>query len=303
MFHPTNLLSNIQPYRDYYDKTLPSHLEELQPLIKIKPFDKVYFGGGTASIMKPSFISTLYEKIPDFRDIPQKETEINPNYISPHFLKFLEENQFNHISIGIQSFDQETLDGVNRKRFSPEQLKRFVGHLRKICPDAYINIDLMTFLKDQSPEGANDLIDDLETLRQVSPDGISVYPNYNVVLLDDEDVLYRYISSLRGVLNQFVSGSEYNGYPEQLTLDRETAISLALADYLLFKGESFGKGNLYNCTGFFSGSNENQITLPIGAFSKSLYGFIRDTKYQAANKEATEFEIIKKHNGGYWNGR
>lgn len=303
MFHPTNLLCNVPLYREYYDRTLPAQLEEIEPLLQIRPLDKVYFGGGTASVMKPSFIDQLYEKIPDFRGIPQKETEINPNHVSPHFMKFLKENQFNHISIGVQSFDQDTLDGVGRKLCTPEHLKRLVGKLRQSCPDAYINIDLMAFLKDQSPAGAELLLDDLEILKSIDPDGISVYPNYNVVLLDDDEALYEYISSLRNVLNQFVSGSEYKGYPEQLTLDRETAISIALADYLLFKGGSFGKGNLYNCTGFFSDSNESQITIPIGAHSKSLYGFIRDTKYQAANKEATEFEIIKKHNGGYWNGR
>ncbi len=119
-------------YCNFYSVTSLSRLPDfLKALFKememyrgqFGPFDTVYLGGGTPSVLSISQLQDVLTKVREkFALLPDTEitVEANPGDLDTIFLKQIHDVGANRINIGIQSFDQRVLDFLGR-RHSVEQ--------------------------------------------------------------------------------------------------------------------------------------------------------------------------------------
>jgi len=94
------------------------HEMELQKgYLNGEPLDTIYFGGGTPSLLSREELSLLMASIRNyfpFASSPEITLEANPDDLSMDTLLSLKELGINRLSIGIQSFDDEVLQFLNR---------------------------------------------------------------------------------------------------------------------------------------------------------------------------------------------
>lgn len=96
------------------------------PKWKDVQINTVYFGGGTPSILTDSELSQITEGLRErFQIDPKAEwtLEANPDDILPAKLKVWKQLGFNRLSIGIQSFQKEQLEWMNRAHDVNQALK------------------------------------------------------------------------------------------------------------------------------------------------------------------------------------
>lgn len=82
------------------------------------PFDTVYIGGGTPSVLTPVDLERLTADIRrNFSITPDAEitVEVNPSDITARFLKSLRHAGVNRLNIGVQSFDDSLLAFLGRR--------------------------------------------------------------------------------------------------------------------------------------------------------------------------------------------
>ena len=78
----------------------------------------IYFGGGTPSLLEPSLMGELVERVGALFDCSAVEeftVEANPDDITPEYAAGLRKIGVNRISLGVQSFNDEELKFMNRR--------------------------------------------------------------------------------------------------------------------------------------------------------------------------------------------
>ena len=112
----------------------------------------LYFGGGTPSLLHPSQIDALAQKaIHAFgvKNVLEFTVEVNPDDVTPEYLRALREIGVDRLSIGVQSFFDDDLQRVNR-RHTAQQAKSSVLFAQKegfknISVDLIYGLPQMTF--------------------------------------------------------------------------------------------------------------------------------------------------------------
>ncbi|WP_456438417.1 radical SAM family heme chaperone HemW [Desulfurobacterium sp.] len=116
------------PYCDFYSTTgkvepecyLNLLKEELKlKKLRVKP-KTIYFGGGTPSLMPPSFFEHIISLFPEAEEIT---VEVNPDDVNHEYLKGLKSAGVNRISLGIQTFDDSLLKILKRKHTGTKGIK------------------------------------------------------------------------------------------------------------------------------------------------------------------------------------
>ncbi len=115
------------PYCDFYSSTslsaFPHFLDALIKEMKMyrsrfNPFDTVYIGGGTPSLLTPQQLERILASIREnFNLLSNTEVtmEINPADLNRSYLESIREAGINRINIGVQSFDQDLLAFLGRR--------------------------------------------------------------------------------------------------------------------------------------------------------------------------------------------
>ena len=83
-----------------------------------EPVQTIYFGGGTPSLLQPAEIQTIIGTIRQLHqvsDTPEITVEANPDDLTPDYISQLAQTAVNRLSIGIQSFDDDYLQLMNRR--------------------------------------------------------------------------------------------------------------------------------------------------------------------------------------------
>jgi oxygen-independent coproporphyrinogen-3 oxidase len=78
----------------------------------------IYFGGGTPSVLSVNELENVLEQLKRFYSVElscETTIELNPDDITPEYLKGLKKAGFNRISLGIQSWRDEDLKLLNIK--------------------------------------------------------------------------------------------------------------------------------------------------------------------------------------------
>ncbi len=170
------------PYCDFYSSTsisaVPDFLDALCKEMEMystrfNPFDTVYIGGGTPSLLSPQQLKNILIKVKeDFNLLSNTEItiETNPADLNRSFLESMRESGINRINIGVQSFDEKVLDFLGR-RHSVKQSISSIGDSRK-AGFYNIGLDLIYGIPGQDIDS---WLDNLKQAVAFSPEHISCY--------------------------------------------------------------------------------------------------------------------------------
>jgi oxygen-independent coproporphyrinogen-3 oxidase len=168
------------------DKSRAAHyIELLKKEIKLqgalfakdRKVTQIHWGGGTPTFLNDKEIYEIIECIRENFNVPAGDDvefgiEVDPRTVDQTRLKNLNNLGFNRISFGVQDFDSEVQQSVNRVQ-STEQIKQHILDARKFNYRS-INIDLMYGLPKQTVQSYSKTLD---TTIELNPDRIAIY-NY-----------------------------------------------------------------------------------------------------------------------------
>ena len=159
--------------KDRYVSALCKELQLRKSYLGNEPVETIYFGGGTPSQLSREDFEKIFSTIKKEFNLEQcKEItlEANPDDLSPEYIKDLSSLPFNRISIGIQTFNEQTLRLLKR-RHTAGQAIRAVKECR-LAGFQNISIDLMYGLPGETPESWEA---DLEQAISLNVEHISAY--------------------------------------------------------------------------------------------------------------------------------
>ena len=133
----------------------------------------VYFGGGTPSQLAATDFQRIFDTIhTHFRVCPSAEItlEANPDDLTEAYLKSLSSLPFNRLSMGIQTFHEETLRLLRRRHTAVQAIAAF--HRCRQAGFHNLSIDLMYGLPGETQERWEA---DLQQALELQPEHISAY--------------------------------------------------------------------------------------------------------------------------------
>ncbi len=140
---------------DAYHKALLQEIKMVTSLLdKKRKVSQIHYGGGTPNAIPVEYLQEINELLfSTFEFIPEPEIaiEVNPAYLTYEQMTGLKKAGFNRFSIGIQDFDTEVLDAVNREK-PGMPIEDIIDFLRKDSPDMAINLDFIYGLPKQTAE-------------------------------------------------------------------------------------------------------------------------------------------------------
>ena len=173
-------------YCDFYSLTsisaVPDFLDALFKEMEMycnrfNPFDTVYIGGGTPSLLSPQQLESVLVNVRENFNLisnpeitPEITIETNPADLNRSFLESMCENGINRINIGVQSFDEKALNFLGRRH----SVKQAISGVEASRAAGFHNIGLDLIYG----VPAQDIGSWLDTLKQAvafSPEHISCY--------------------------------------------------------------------------------------------------------------------------------
>jgi oxygen-independent coproporphyrinogen-3 oxidase len=134
---------------------------------------QLHWGGGTPNYLSLEQVDTLWQTINKqftFDDKAEISIEINPRYVDKNYIFFLKQIGFNRISFGIQDFNPEVQEAVNRVQ--PEALLFDVMDWIKEAGFESVNVDLIYGLPHQTLSSFKETIQ--KTIK-LDPDRIAIF--------------------------------------------------------------------------------------------------------------------------------
>jgi oxygen-independent coproporphyrinogen-3 oxidase len=169
-------------YCDFYSLTSISAVPEfLDALFKememyrnrFNPFDTVYIGGGTPSLLSAQQLETILisvQKNFDLISTPEITVETNPADLDQSSLELMREIGINRINIGVQSFDEKMLNFLGRRH----SVKQAVSAIEASRKAGFHNIGL-DFIYGVPEQDIESWLDTLKQAVAFSPRHISCY--------------------------------------------------------------------------------------------------------------------------------
>lgn len=121
---------------------------------------QIHYGGGTPNSINVRYLEELNQLIFDLFDfIPQPEIaiECHPAHLDELYLQRLLNARFNRFSIGVQDFNTEVLDTVNRAQ-AAMPVAEIVRFLKEANPSISVNLDFIYGLPGQTVAGFTETI-------------------------------------------------------------------------------------------------------------------------------------------------
>ncbi len=131
----------------------------------------LYIGGGTPNVLSVPELESMLgqfhrELLPHSIGI-----ELLPSLASPGYLHSLAAIGFTKISLGIESFQENTLRESGRNPVAREHIRDLLQQARQLR--LWSNVDMMVGLQGQNKDS---FIDDMENLASLSPSQVTIYP-------------------------------------------------------------------------------------------------------------------------------
>ncbi len=172
-----------------------------------RPVVQLHWGGGTPTYLTPKQADALAAHLLDaFRPAPGAEisVEVDPRVTTAEHLAALRRHGWNRVSMGVQDFDPEVQELVNRVQ--PFELtKALVDASRELGYDS-LNLDLIYGLPGQRLAGFSESVEQVLTLR---PDRVAMYSYAHVPWLKKpQRVLAAHLPEGTEKFAIFVSGIE-----------------------------------------------------------------------------------------------
>lgn len=164
------------PVREFLD-ALAIELEIKGKLHPHRPVTQLHWGGGTPTYLNQAELTELMHLIgTHFRLVDNQNREysieIDPRTVEPATIALLKGLGFNRISLGIQDFDPQVQQAINRLQ-SVSAVEKLVGAIRRHGFDS-INFDLIYGLPRQNIASFENTMDEVIKLR---PERLAIY-NY-----------------------------------------------------------------------------------------------------------------------------
>ena len=156
-----------------YVHALCRELEMRKDYLEGEDIETIYLGGGTPSQLLREELEEIFNHI--YKVYPVKEDaeitlEANPDDLTPEYVAMLRQLPINRISMGIQTFQEETLKLLHRRHTAVQAIEAF-----RRCREAgfqNISIDLMYGLPGET---LDNWIADLQQAIDLRPEHISAY--------------------------------------------------------------------------------------------------------------------------------
>ena len=138
------------------DKLLNALYQDLRgsdQYIQNRKLSSVYFGGGTPSLVSAKMIKKILKNLQDmdlFKEGCEISFELNPKEVTHAYIEEIVEAGVNRISIGIQSFDQNMLDILERNHSSNDSYRAI--KIASEYKEINTSIDLIYGIMNQSVE-------------------------------------------------------------------------------------------------------------------------------------------------------
>ena len=149
----TMLITRDRDRIEEYNRYLRNEIDAIAPMIAPdRRVVQVHWGGGTPTHLFPDQIRDMGDYIrSSFRIDPSAEmsVEIDPRELTREHLVALRDAGFNRMSMGVQDFDAEVQEAVNRVQ--PESMSRRVYDWARELGFTSINLDLIYGLPFQTP--------------------------------------------------------------------------------------------------------------------------------------------------------
>lgn len=133
----------------------------------------IHLGGGTPTFLSDAQMQRLISKIKSVFNVShqaQMSIEIDPREVTLLQMNHLVSLGFNRISIGVQDFNLDVQEAINRVQ-NEDHIRALVSHCRQLGISA-INLDLVYGLPRQTP--AN-FVNALNKIIDIDPDRISLF--------------------------------------------------------------------------------------------------------------------------------
>lgn len=152
-----------------------------------KPFETVYFGGGTPTLLSPTLLEKLMRGLAetfDLSNVREYTLEANPATYDLAKAKLIRELGANRISLGVQSFQEDTLKTLGRDHSSEDAITAFET-LREAGFEN-LSVDLMFSVPGQNMESWQR---DLDQAVALQPEHFSAY---NLTYEEDTEFMQRH---------------------------------------------------------------------------------------------------------------
>jgi oxygen-independent coproporphyrinogen-3 oxidase len=173
-----------------YNEYLKREIDLLVPMIsKSRKVEQMHWGGGTPTYLEPDEIRDIGFYIKerfDFADDIEASVEIDPRGLTRDHLQALREVGFNRTSFGVQDFNPQVQEAVNR--IQSEELTRQTIEWARELGFQSINLDLIYGLPHQTLETFRETI---EKVIELSPDRIAVFNYAHVPWLKKHQVMIK----------------------------------------------------------------------------------------------------------------
>lgn len=164
--------TRIEEYLSYLEKEIALLSRQIGSARKVV---QLHWGGGTPTHLSPDQIRRLGAAIHrhfDFQPHAEVGVEIDPRELTYEHMKALADLGFNRCSMGVQDFDPQVQQAVNR--IQPEKITRQAVEWARTLGFNSLNLDLMYGLPHQRAESFAQTIDQI---LRMDPDRLAVF-NY-----------------------------------------------------------------------------------------------------------------------------
>ncbi len=160
--------------KDDYHNLVINYIDSIKdyPYFK-KPLRGIYFGGGTPTALKPKQVEAILQKIYEsFKLTPNCEISLESSIkeLSDEMISTLKANKVNRLSIGIQSFDDNSRKIFNRATKSNVAIEK----IKTLQANGFTNIGI-DLLYNYSWQTKETIIKDLEIINSLNLAGVSIY--------------------------------------------------------------------------------------------------------------------------------
>ena len=168
-----------------YVRALCRELEMRQDYVGGEEIETIYLGGGTPSQLTEEELKAIFSSIYHIYKVKTNAEitlEANPDDLTPEYVAMLRQLPVNRISMGIQTFQEETLKLLHRRHTATQAIEAF-----RRCREAgfqNISIDLMYGLPGETLETWKE---DLRQAINLRPEHISAYH----LIYEEDTALWR----------------------------------------------------------------------------------------------------------------
>ena len=117
--------TTLSEFKGRYIQTLCRELEIRRDYLQGAPIETIYLGGGTPSQLTQEDFLQIFETIErvyGMKQVREITLEANPDDLTPEYTRMLATLPFNRISMGIQTFNEKTLQLLKRRHTAPQAI-------------------------------------------------------------------------------------------------------------------------------------------------------------------------------------